>query len=61
MITVKFTYADGTVTETDTNVTLEYARDYFLGFTFDIGTRIASNLQKCVNVELIGGVTGESP
>ena len=54
MITVKCTYADGTIIEADVNVTLEEAKDYFLGFTFNIGT-VADNLQKCVNVELIGG------
>ena len=54
MITVKCTYADGTIIKTGISVTIEEAKDYFLGFTFNIGT-VADNLQKCINVELIGG------
>ena len=55
MIAVKCVYADGTVIRTKTNQTFEEAKEYYLGFIFNIGT-VTDNLQKCVSVELDEGV-----
>ena len=50
MIAVKCTYADGTVIKTKTDRTFEEIKEYYEGFTFNIGT-VTDNLQKCISVE----------
>lgn len=52
MLKVKCTYSNGDTVNTRINGTMETAKEYFLGNTFNIGTA-EDNLQQCIKVEKV--------
>jgi hypothetical protein len=52
MITVKCTYANGTIITTRINATLEEAKLYYVGNYFNLGSE-SDNMQQCVKVEQV--------
>jgi IMP cyclohydrolase len=52
MATVKVNYENGDYECTRINATLEEARAYYIGKTFNIGS-VSDNLQKCTSVEIM--------
>ena len=52
MLTLKIKYANGDINLTRMNATVEEAKAYYIGKTFNIGV-VSDDLQKCVGIEVL--------
>lgn len=52
MITIKINYSDSDYTITRINATIEEAKQYYIGKTFNTGS-ISDHMVKCVSIELL--------
>lgn len=56
MLTLKIKYANGDINLTRMNATVEEAKAYYIGKTFNIGV-VSDDLQKCVGIEVLEDIT----
>lgn len=52
MLTLKIKYANGDINLTRMNATVEEAKAYYIGKTFNIGV-VSDDLQKCVGIDVL--------